>query len=152
MDFKYMTAPCGIACFECVVFKAASNELIKKQISQRIGIDLEKASCDGCRARKGRAFLVEKNNIFPEGRCCLIGEKGQCRIYDCAEDKGLHNCGECGEFPCELLQPFADRANVLPHNLKIYNLSLIKKMGLEKWAEEKAGKVWSDYKTKKMDD
>jgi hypothetical protein len=52
----------------------------------------------------------------------------------------------------EKLQPFADRANVWPHNLKIYNLCRIKKMGLEKWAVEKAAEVWSDYKTKKMDE
>ncbi|MBI5805119.1 DUF3795 domain-containing protein [candidate division TA06 bacterium] len=151
MDHKNMTAPCGIACFECIVFKASSNQAIRQQISQRIGMDLEKSSCDGCRARKGKAFLADQNKIFPEGKCCLIGENGQCRIYSCAEDHGLHNCSECGDFPCELLQPFADRANMLPQNLKVYNLCLIKKMGLKKWAEEKAGKVWSDYKTKKMD-
>jgi hypothetical protein len=28
---------------------------------------------------------------------------------------------------------------------------MIKKIGLERWAKEKAGKIWHDYMTKKFD-
>lgn len=47
-------------------------------------------------------------------------------------------CFECGDFPCDYLHPYADMAQIKPHNLKVFNLCLIKRMGLEKWAKEKA--------------
>ena len=146
-----MTAPCGIPCFECVAYKAKSNEIIKKRISETLGLDYSRSDCEGCRNRKGVGFLSEKNNIFPEGKCLLMNKKGECLIYLCVEKKLIHNCSECNDFPCDKLQPLADRANRIPHNLKVYNLSLIKKIGLEKWAREKAGKIWSDYMTRKFD-
>jgi hypothetical protein len=151
MDYKNMTAPCGIPCFECIAFKAKSNEIIKKRISESLGLDYDKSDCEGCRNRNGKGFLSEKNNIFPDGKCLLLNEKGQCKIYLCAEKKQIHNCSECDNFPCDSLQPLADRADKIPHNLKIYNLCLIKKLGLEKWAKENAGKIMSEYKTKKFD-
>jgi hypothetical protein len=149
MDYRNLTAPCGIACFECLVFKATTNAAIKKGISEKLGLDYDKSDCIGCRNRNGIGFLSGKNNIFPVGQCILLDETGLCKIYACAEKKQVHNCSECADFPCDLLQPLADRADKIPHNLKAYNLSLIRKMGLEKWATEKAGKVWTDYKTKK---
>jgi hypothetical protein len=151
MDYRKMTAPCGISCFECMAYKAKSNETIKKSISKRLGLDYEKSYCEGCRNRQGIGFLSEKNNIFPGEKCLLMNEKGECFIYLCVENKHIHNCSECDDFPCDRLQPLADRADRIPHNLKIYNLSLIKKIGLEKWFKEKAGKIWSDYMTKKFD-
>ena len=97
-----MTAPCGIPCFECNAYKAKSNPLLKKHISVRIGLELDKSECGGCRNRKGQAFLFEKNKIMPEGKCILFGnKKGQCKIYLCAENKGIHNCSECGNWPCD---------------------------------------------------
>lgn len=30
-----------------------------------------------------------------------------CLVKKCCEDKGLNHCGECSEFPCELLSSFA---------------------------------------------
>jgi hypothetical protein len=35
--------------------------------------------------------------------------------------------------------------------MKVFNLCLIKKMGIEKWAEEKAGKTWVDYMSNKLE-
>lgn len=152
MDYRNLTAPCGIACFECNPYKANSNETLKKLVSERIGISLESAGCEGCRNRKGKAYLSEKNAILPEGKCFLFaGENGRCKIYLCAEKRQIHNCSECDDFPCDLLQPIADKADKLPHNLKVYNLSLIKQLGLEKWAMEKAGSVWKHYQTRKFD-
>jgi len=36
-------------------------------------------------------------------------------------------------------------ASKVPHNTKVFNLCLIKKMGLEKWATEKAKSVKDTY-------
>jgi len=151
VDYKKMTAPCGIPCFECIAYKANSNEAIRKRISENLGMDYDKSACDGCRNRNGIGFLSEKNNVFPEGKCLLMNDKGVCKIYLCTQEKQIHNCSECDDFPCDNLQPFADRANRIPHNLKIYNLSLIKKIGLEKWAKEKAQSIMISFMTKKLD-
>jgi hypothetical protein len=94
MDYKYMTAPCGIPCFECLAYKAKLNETIKKQISERLGLDYDKSDCDGCRNRNGKGFLSERNNIFPDGKCLLMNEKGYCKIYLCVEKRQIHNCPE----------------------------------------------------------
>ena len=39
---------------------------------------------------------------------------------------------------CNYLHPVADKASELPHNTKLFNLLLIKKMGVDAWAEKKA--------------
>lgn len=150
MDYKKLTAPCGIPCFECGAYKATTNEKYKQYISSEFGMDYDKSSCEGCRSKNGKGFLSEKNNVFPDGKCSLLNEKGLCKIYLCTEKRQIHNCSECPNFPCNNLQPSADKADKIPHNLKIYNLCLIKKSGLEKWAKEKAGTVVAEYKTKKF--
>ena len=62
----------------------------------------------------------------------LAGNEG-CLTKKCVENRGLHNCSECGEFPCENLMPVVDMADRAPHNTKVYNLSRIKLIGLEAW-------------------
>jgi hypothetical protein len=64
-----------------------------------------------------------------------------CAACECANRKGHHLCEDCKDFPCDHLHPYADKAGELPHNIKVFNLCLIKKMGLEKWAESKAAEV-----------
>lgn len=151
MDYQNLTAPCGIPCFECLAYKARGNEAIKKKISETLGLEFEKAACEGCRNKNGVGYLTGKNNVFPEGKSILMTKDGICKIYLCTQQKQIHNCSECADFPCDKLQPLADRANIIPHNLKIYNLCLIKKMGLENWAKEKAGTIMTEYKTKKFE-
>jgi len=40
---------------------------------------------------------------------------------------------------------------MLPHNIKVYNLALIRKMGLETWANEKAKSVREIYFSQPFD-
>ena len=68
--------------------------------------------------------------------------------YECSQEKGLKYCGDCDQFPCDNLHPYADKANDLPHNIKVFNLCLINKMGLEEWAASKAAEVRKIYFTK----
>ena len=32
---------------------------------------------------------------------------GKCDVKECVEGKKLENCGQCDEFPCDLLNAFA---------------------------------------------
>lgn len=131
MDYLQMTAPCGLDCFNCEMYLANENEELRASISQQIGIPIELASCGGCRNEGGTiAFL---------------GMTEPCNVYQCIGKKGIEFCSECGDFPCDHLHPYADKASQVPHNTKVFNLCLIKKMGLESWAKDKARSVKETY-------
>jgi len=140
MDYREMTAPCGLDCFNCVFFLAPENPDAQAQIEQwsrEYDVPLEIMQCRGCRAHDGQIPL----------HMYLFGESHRCAAYECANRKGHHLCGDCKDFPCDHLHPYADKAGELPHNIKVFNLCLIKKMGLEKWAESKAAEVRQVYFT-----
>ena len=92
-------------------------------------LPVERASCKGCRNEGGK--------------CLAMSEP--CNVYRCIEKKSLHLCIECDDFPCDHLHPYGDMAAYVPHNTKVYNLCLIKKMGLESWAKHKAKNVRDTY-------
>ncbi|MFA5415597.1 MAG: DUF3795 domain-containing protein [Methanoregula sp.] len=135
MDVKEMTAPCGLDCFNCPCYLANDNDVIRKQIALQLkerGLPSDKVTCRGCR---------KENGICPLG-----GMRTEpCKAYKCVSSKGIESCADCSDFPCDNLHPFADRASMLPHNVKVYNLALIRKMGLERWATEKAKSVRETY-------
>lgn len=131
MDYKQMTAPCGLPCFHCPIYKASENKELRTAISNRSGIPFEKVTCLGCRNEKGTIGIL--NMTEP------------CYVYRCNKEKGISFCSYCSDFPCDRLHPYADRASEAPHNTKVFNLCLIKKMGLESWAETKAQSVWDTY-------
>lgn len=136
MDYKQMTAPCGLDCFNCPVYLANDNQEIRKELAQKMGIKEEEAVCKGCRNEKGLR--------------CFIGLTDPCETYTCTEKKGIHNCGECNDFPCEQLYPHADKAADCQQNTKAFNCCLIKQIGIEKWAKEKAKIVRDTYFMKKL--
>ena len=141
MDYLQMTAPCGLDCFNCHYFLAHEDEEAMKtveKISEEYNMPVEILLCKGCRNHSGQIPL--QKHVF--------GDKHRCAAYECSQGKGLKFCSDCDQFPCDNLHPYADRAGELPHNIKVYNLCLIKKMGLEKWAESKASEVREFYFTK----
>ncbi|OQY00507.1 MAG: hypothetical protein B6I26_08030 [Desulfobacteraceae bacterium 4572_130] len=131
MDYNQMTAPCGLDCFNCPMYLAKENKELQSMISQKLKIPIEHTSCDGCR------------NM--EGKIIFIGMTEPCNVYKCIKEKKIEFCSECKDFPCDYLHPYADKASEVPHNTKVFNLCLIKKMGLEAWAKNKAEKVKKTY-------
>lgn len=121
-----MTAACGLACFACGIYKDNITPVIASQVASMLGMEAGDVPCEGCRSKGGCTVSS-----------VLSGDKG-CSTKKCVDDKGLHNCSECSGFPCENLMPVADGADRFPHNTKIYNLSRIKLIGLEAWANEAA--------------
>lgn len=131
-DYKKMTAPCGLACFNCIGYLANENPEMLSLIAKTLDIPVEKASqavCKGCRNQNGKIPFSPM----------------KCRVYPCAESKNILFCCECSDFPCDYLHPYADQAAKVPHNTKVFNLCLIKKLGLETWAKEKARIVKETY-------
>jgi hypothetical protein len=141
MDYDQMTAPCGLDCFNCHFYlarrdKEAMNTV--KKLSEEYNIPFEIMLCNGCRNHNGQIPL--QKHVF--------GDAHRCAAYECSQGKGFKYCGDCDEFPCDNLHPYADKAGDLPHNIKVFNLCLIKKMGLEEWAKTKASEVRKIYFTK----
>ncbi|KIX12792.1 DUF3795 domain-containing protein [Dethiosulfatarculus sandiegensis] len=131
MNYQKMTAPCGLDCFNCQMWLASKDDNLRKTISENYGIPYNMAVCKGCRAHGGQ---------IP-----FLGMKEPCNVYKCITAKGVEICSDCDEFPCDHLHPYADKAGMVPHNTKVFNLCLIKKMGLESWAEDKAAQVKKTY-------
>ena len=127
-EIEELTAPCGLPCFTCYSYLASKNDALKPLIAKVLGVSEDKTECPGCRA--------------VDGKCPHLPMP--CRVYPCVENKNIHNCTQCDDFPCDFLHPYADKAFVW-HNTKVFHLCLIKKMGLEKWAKEKAAKVRDRY-------
>jgi hypothetical protein len=140
MDYGQITAPCGLDCFNCHFYLAHKDEEAMskvKQLSEEFDIPVDIMLCNGCRSHNGRIPL--QKHVF--------GDTHRCAAYECSQAKGLRFCGDCDEFPCDNLHPYADKASDLPHNIKVFNLCLIKKMGLEEWAKTKASEVRKTYFT-----
>lgn len=139
MDYFQMTAPCGLDCFNCHFYLAHEDQEAMKvveKLSEKLNIPVEIMLCKGCRSHSGKIPLQQH----------IFGEAHRCAAYECSQkSKNLDFCGDCDEFPCDHLHPYADKANVLPHNTKVFNLCLINKMGLEQWAKTKAADVRKDY-------
>ncbi len=131
-----MTSPCGLPCFHCLVHLASNNPEIKKMVAESLNVPEEKAACDGCRPSNGI--------------CKILKQDEQCKIYQCTKTKKINFCYECEDFPCKRLHPYADNSQY-PHNTKMYQLCMIKKLGLKKWANEEATKIWDTYKTEPFD-
>jgi hypothetical protein len=114
-----LVAPCGIDCGTCELNMCKDNpQLLSYSVSR--GIPEEKLPCEGCRTVKGD--------------CPVISDK--CESYICITQKKVDFCFECGDFPCSKLNPSADRADILPHNLKVFNLCTIKRIGVESFIRE----------------
>lgn len=114
-DQKCLVASCGTYCGECECYTCRdSNELKKYLISK--GMDEAKLPCPGCREVKGECTAL----------------KGTCPTYLCIQEKAVDFCYECNEYPCIKLCPCSDKANILPHNMKLANLCMIEHQGIDK--------------------
>ncbi len=118
---KEMIAPCGIYCEPCPLYRAQFDEALRQSLSERLQRPPEEVPCRGCRPTAGSPTP-------------LHGEV--CCTFACAENKGHETCGECADFPCNLLHPAADRAAILPHNCKVFSLLVLRRDGVERWAEQ----------------
>ena len=127
---KALTAPCGLDCFNCDIHENNLTPELAQMINTKMGVPKEEIACKGCRQQNGKHF-----HLTPDG----------CATLDCAKAKGVALCCECNDFPCTLLAPIADQAVRYPHNMKLFNLCRIKKVGLDRWIEEEAGQIRKKY-------
>lgn len=109
-------SPCGINCEMCSAFMVKDKpELMPILVAH--GLKEELLPCPGCRA--------------VDGNCRHLGSR--CEQYACTTIHDVVMCYECEDYPCRRLIPAADRANTLPHNLKMISQVYIQKHGVEAW-------------------
>lgn len=113
-----LIAPCGINCGSCPMYLVKDDPALGESLKKRI--NWNSVPCPSCRSGKGKNQFIE----------------GTCPTFACSVSKGVAFCYECKEFPCTKLNPASDRADVLPHNLKVFNLSFIKQHGASKFLEK----------------
>lgn len=105
-------APCGTYCGGCPAYLCKDNPELLEQVVAK-GLKREDLPCPGCREHKGKCAFTD----------------GDCATYDCVQQHKVTFCFECADFPCNYLNPCADRANILPHNMKVFNLCYLKNHG-----------------------
>jgi len=76
--------------------------------------------------------------------CRTGGGPPDCKIRQCAKQKGIDICPQCKEYPCTLIQALAEHYPTL-----IQDGKCLQKIGLEKWVKEqeeraKRGVVYAD--------
>ncbi len=132
---KSLTSPCGLDCFNCELYETNLTDELAQRIHAKSGVPLEEIACRGCRKQKGKHY-----HLPPEG----------CATRACTKTRKVAFCFECADFPCPLLAPTADQAARYPHNMKVYNLCRIRKIGLDRWIKEEAGQIRKKYFTAKF--
>ena len=121
MDKKYLTAPCGLECFNCDMLTENLTDEYKMRVAEYRKISPDEVACKGCRAEGGKCRYADFD----------------CATWSCALEKGVDYCFECTDFPCGLLAPTMKGASY-PHNMKVYSLCRMKLIGIDKWIEESA--------------
>jgi len=104
-----MIAYCGIACAECGAYLAYKNNdqaLREKTAAEwttmhHFNFTPDMINCNSCR-----------------GGGVKIGHCSQCEIRKCGMEKGVVNCGACGEFAtCKTINGFLTQVPGLRENL-----------------------------------
>ena len=129
-----MTAPCGLDCFNCELYEENLTDKLAILIHDKLGIPENEIACKGCREQDGAHYHLQEDG---------------CATLDCVKSKDISLCCDCSVFTCALLAPAADGAVRYPHNMKVYNLCRINKIGLDRWIEE-AGQIRKKYFTGKF--
>lgn len=129
-----LVAPCGISCRHCLFYLLKDNPAVADSMVS-LGFSRDKLQhCQGCRPTEGKCPNANctKETLFNS----LPAAGSSCATYTCSVEHGVDFCYECPEFPCVKLQPCADMAKELPHNMKVFYLSFIKHQGLTEFLKK----------------
>ncbi len=126
MEDAQKIAPCGYNCSTCPSYPGGTkDEAAIENMAKRVNMPLAEfkkmeMKCPGCCPSEGKPHSDQ-----------------QCPTYVCCvENKKLSFCSQCDDFPCLKLAPISKQGDVRPHNSKVYNLLMLKKLGIEKYLKE----------------
>ena len=97
-------APCGLYCGVCAIHIADRDD--NPKLKERL-VGLYKGGIPG------KGTLPNSENLSTDDiKCqgCMSDVRfmhcDQCRIRDCAEEKGITGCHQCDDFPCPQIENF----------------------------------------------
>ena len=86
--------------------------------------------------------LCTRYRIDGKSRCAGCSHGGYytepCKVHHCCMEKGLAQCGLCGEFPCKRLGRMGDFSDLNTGHAKARISKRIAEEGFERWYEEYA--------------
>jgi len=140
-----------LCCGDCIPFNQGLSETAKKLKERLQEVQFDKYT--ELKVKENPVLndyetFVRVLSALTELRCTKTcrenGGKPDCKIRDCARDKGLKGCWECSNFEtCERLEPLSVYHGDTPK----HNLRLIKEYGIENWADKRRRHyIWNNTK------
>lgn len=111
-DRKF-AAPCGLFCPGCASFVATRhNPEWHQKLADNMNLTVEDLTCYGCKSERPSIFCREL-----------------CKMKACTTEKSIDFCGECDEYPCQVLKEFQIE---MPHRIEVWeSQKRIKEVGFE---------------------
>jgi hypothetical protein len=141
MQDRERTACCGLYCGDCI---PANKSLFEAAATlQQILEDTQFAEYARYKSEKNKTFgsygvFQEVLDAILTLRCSRTcpngGGRPDCPIRNCAREKSLEGCWQCGSFEtCELLEPLcAAHGNTHRHNLR-----MVRQYGVAAWSHKR---------------
>ncbi len=106
---------CGLYCGSCLVILGAKRGKLKA-LARQWKCTPEDLECNGCRSEKVTKFCSE------------------CTIRDCARERGVGFCIECGDYPCHHYKRLKELSKERPHlRLQPAELERVRALGPDQW-------------------
>ena len=114
---KQHAAVCGLFCPSCTIFIGTTEDPKRlERLARLFNTPVEDMRCLGCRSNARIAYC------------------DSCKLYSCAQKKGIDFCGECAEFPCIEIKKFQAGA---AHRFDLWDFQAqIKEKGYKNWIIE----------------
>ena len=140
-----LAAPCGLYCGACVIYRASrrgDSEFLKQIVEAFSGKEGQLAPGmpplrKGCDVSEAQRQMQDVKGTACEG-CLSEIVAFPCRICafrDCVLEKGLTNCSQCPDSPCQPLVDFNNDG--LPHHGEVLaNIQRQREIGLDAWIAE----------------
>ena len=135
------TACCGLYCADCIPSKRAlfrTAEKMKEELDKRHFTNYAELKRVNNEVFKDYEVFRKVLSEIIKLECAVPCTKGgvgnpNCHFIPCARDEGLKGCWECADFEeCEYLAPNAYHGDTMR-----FNLRLIKKYGVDNWADKR---------------
>jgi hypothetical protein len=110
-------SPCGLYCGVCAIYMAHrdDNQKFKTLLPGAENLSANDIKCRGC--------LSDERFVHCQ----------KCEIRDCAMEKGLAGCWECGDFPCGHIENFP---MTVGKKVILRGVPHCREVGVEKWIED----------------
>ena len=147
---RNVAAPCGLYCGACMVYRA--NKRGDSEFLERLREQFIKwfSDADKWQRRPGmpplsKGFDISQMQMEMQGEvsiCCegclsdvLAPHCRNCGFRECAQERGLTNCSQCAEMPCQWVIDFNNDG--IPHHSEVLtNLERQKEIGIDAWLAE----------------